>query len=195
MNHLFLFVFNLAITTIATIQIDRWLDNNFKLKCVSNEGRLPDDCTSSDLPRIARLMISNTFRKKMQNEQGDGDHSQSSSAKQSQCSNVSNDVKIINSSKTNSTDKVESSQSIGSTKNETVPHSKKLEMLRRFRSITKSEPDHSATEQKSFPSTNNSNSKTNVATSESEKRPQIVAKKSEPVVAVPSRIQLNEHSG
>lgn len=133
----------------------------------------------------------------MQNEKGDSVHSQSSSAKHSQCSDVSNDVKAINSPKINSPDdnKLKSSQTDASNKNETVPQSKKLEMLRRFRGITKSEPDPSGTEQKSIASKNISNSKTDVVTKESEKRPSIISKISQPVTAVPKIRQLNEHSG
>lgn len=127
----------------------------------------------------------------MQNEKGNGDQSQPSSAKHSQCSDASNDAKTMNSPKINSSDINE----LESNKNKTVPQSKKLEMLRRFRAITKSEPVPSVTEQKSIASNNNSNSKMNVSTTESEKRPSIVAKISQPVTAVPKTIQLNEHSG
>lgn len=200
MNHRIYFpLFNLAIAASATIKIDRWLDNSSKLNCISNEGQLPDDyCTSTELPRIARLMLSNTLRKKMQDEKEDGNHSWSSSAKHSQCSDVStpNDAKTTISQKSNSTDNnLKSSEAIASKKNEAVPQSKKLELLRRFRGIIKSEPVKS--EQKPFASTNNSNGKPNVPTSsersESEKYHPIVAKKSQPAVPLPK--ELSEHSG
>lgn len=185
-SHLFS-LFNLVIATSATIQIDRWLDNDSKSNCISNEGQLPDDCTSTELPRIARLMLSNTLRKKMPDEKEDGNHSRSSSAKHSQCSDT-NETKTTISQKSKSTDNnLESSQSIASNKNEALPQSKKLALLRLSRGITKSEPDNS----------NNSNGKPNVATlierNESEKHPPIVAKKSQPAVPLPK--QLNEHSG
>lgn len=131
----------------------------------------------------------------MQNEKVDENVRSSTSSKQSQCSDISsgNDVETIHSEKTNSTNnnKPESRQSTASNKIEAIPQSKKLELLRRFRGITKSKSDNS--EQKSVALTDNSNGKSAVATIESEEHPPIVAKKSQPVV--PSPIQLNEHSG
>lgn len=128
-------------------------------------------------------MMSNSLRKKIQNEKDDGHHSQSNSAKQSQCSDAStsNDVNTTNSQKSNST------RSIASNKNPAIPQSKKLEMLRRFQGINKSEPDNS--EPKSVAPSNNSNQ----AILKSEKRSPIVAKSFQSTI--PSSIALNEHSG
>lgn len=133
---------------------------------------------------------------KIKNEKCDGNLGQTTSARQSQCSDVSTSsgLRSMNSQKSNSTgNTLESSQSIASNRNDAVPQSKKFEMLRRFRGITKAEPDSS--EQTPVALTkNSSNSESNVAISESEKnRPPIIAKKSQPVT--PSLKDLNEHSG